>query len=70
MEPLLSGIRILDFSYLLPAVRNQILSISRRGALVSPHPMICQIAPPYGQERTVSCMHAFLTGTSARWPWI
>jgi crotonobetainyl-CoA:carnitine CoA-transferase CaiB-like acyl-CoA transferase len=65
MEPLLSGIRILDFTYLLPGpFATMILSdLGAEVLRVESHTRMdmARIAPPYvDKDGTVSCMHAFL----------
>lgn len=65
MEPLLSGIRILDFTYLLPGpFATMILSdLGAEVLRVESHTRMdmARLAPPYvDRAGTVSCMHAFL----------
>lgn len=65
MEPLLSGIRILDFTYLLPGpFATMILSdLGAEVLRVESHTRMdmARLAPPYvDKSGTVSCMHAFL----------
>lgn len=65
MEPLLSGIRILDFSYLLPGpFATMILSdLGAEVLRVESHTRIdmARLAPPFVDEGCqVSCMHAYL----------
>jgi alpha-methylacyl-CoA racemase len=65
MEPLLSGIRILDFTYLLPGpFATMILSdLGAEVLRVESHTRLdmARLAPPYVDKAgTVSCMHAYL----------
>ena len=65
MEPLLSGIKILDFTYLLPGpFATMILSdLGAEVLRVESHTRMdmARLAPPYVDSQcTVSCMHAFL----------
>jgi crotonobetainyl-CoA:carnitine CoA-transferase CaiB-like acyl-CoA transferase len=65
MAPLLSGIKILDFTYLLPGpFATMILSdLGAEVLRVESHTRIdmARIAPPYVDKAgTVSCMHAYL----------
>ncbi|MGO9145156.1 MAG: CaiB/BaiF CoA transferase family protein [Desulfomonilia bacterium] len=65
MEPLLSGIKILDFTYLLPGpFATMILSdLGAEVLRVESHTRMdmARLAPPYvDKDGTVSCMHAYL----------
>ena len=65
MEPLLSGIKILDFTYLLPGpFATMILSdLGAEVLRVESHTRLdlARLAPPYVDKAgTVSCMHAYL----------
>lgn len=65
MEPLLSGVKILDFTYLLPGpFATMILSDMGAEVLrVESHTRMdmARLAPPFVDEAcTVSCMHAYL----------
>jgi len=65
MEPLLSGIKILDFTYLLPGpFATMILSdLGAEVLRVESHTRMdmARLAPPYvDKEGTISCMHAYL----------
>jgi crotonobetainyl-CoA:carnitine CoA-transferase CaiB-like acyl-CoA transferase len=65
MEPLLSGIKILDFTYLLPGpFATMILSdLGAEVLRVESHTRMdmARLAPPYvDKEGTISCMHACL----------
>ncbi len=65
MEPLLSGIKILDFTYLLPGpFATMILSdLGAEVLRVESHTRLdmARVAPPYvDKDGTVSCMHAYL----------
>jgi crotonobetainyl-CoA:carnitine CoA-transferase CaiB-like acyl-CoA transferase len=65
MEPLLSGIKILDFTYLLPGpFATMILSdLGAEVLRVESHTRMdmARLAPPYVDKAgTVSCMHAYL----------
>ena len=65
MEPLLSGIKILDFTYLLPGpFATMILSdLGAEVLRVESHTRMdmARLAPPYvDKDGTISCMHAYL----------